>query len=107
MSIHLLSCRSFYIHWSQARSEDRIRRKILEKVATFTTHNVFARSEEFEASDNTEPEIIGTSGSDVGSSNEGKVAAQSVHSEEDMVDVTMKDAGDGKSQGQSKITSQG
>ncbi|XXH05045.1 3',5'-cyclic-nucleotide phosphodiesterase [Hypoxylon texense] len=81
----------------EARSESIIRRKVLEKVATFTRHPFFSRTEEADGSDSTDPEIIGQSGSDTGSSNEGRVVAQSVKGEDDMVDVQMKDAGDSKS----------
>ncbi|KAI1143832.1 UCH-domain-containing protein [Hypoxylon sp. FL0543] len=76
----------------EARSEDAIRRKVLEKVATFTKHSLFARIEESDGSDTTDPEIIGLGSSDAGSSSEGRVIAQSVKGEDDMVDVQMKDA---------------
>lgn len=79
------------VTFEEARSEDAIRRKILEKVATFTKHPFFSRSEESEGSDSTEPEIIGL-GSDAGSSNEGRIIAQSVKGEDDIVDVRMRDA---------------
>ncbi|KAI1363712.1 hypothetical protein F5Y08DRAFT_235342 [Xylaria arbuscula] len=75
----------------EARNEDVIRRKILEKVATFTKHSFFARSDESDGSETTEPEIIGPNGSDTASSVGGKVATQSVGSEDDIVDVQMKD----------------
>ncbi|KAI1353065.1 hypothetical protein F5Y01DRAFT_67231 [Xylaria sp. FL0043] len=81
----------------EARSEDIIRRKILEKVATFTKHSLFARSDESDGSETTEPEMIGPNGSDTASSIGGKVVAQSVGSEDDIVDVRMKDASDKKS----------
>ncbi|KAI1878204.1 uncharacterized protein JN550_000386 [Neoarthrinium moseri] len=76
----------------ESRDEDVIRRKILQKVATFTKHEVFARQEESDASDSTD---FATAGSD--SSNDGKVVAQSVEGEDDIVDVTMKDASETKS----------
>ncbi|KAI1502730.1 hypothetical protein F5X99DRAFT_417717 [Biscogniauxia marginata] len=81
----------------EARNEDAIRRKVLEKVATLTKHPNFGRQEDSDGSDNTEPEMIGPNGSDTGSSIGGKVVAQSVKGEDDMVDVQMKDAGDVKS----------
>lgn len=81
----------------EARSEDAIRRKVLEKMATFTRHSLFA--DEPDISDNTDPELIGANGSDFGSSSEGKVAAQSVQGEDDMVDIHMKDAVSAKSSG--------
>ncbi|KAL7627005.1 hypothetical protein AAE478_003781 [Parahypoxylon ruwenzoriense] len=80
----------------EARSEDIIRRKILEKVATFTKNPIFSRMEESDASDSTDLELVGLGSSDAGSSNEGRVTAQSVKGEDDMVDVQMKDAGDAK-----------
>ncbi|KAI0542302.1 hypothetical protein GGR58DRAFT_510328 [Xylaria digitata] len=78
----------------EARSEDIIRRKILEKVATFTKHPLFARMDESDGSETTEPELIGPNGSDTASSVGGKVVAQSVGSDDDIVDVRMKDASD-------------
>ncbi|CAJ2509958.1 Uu.00g058580.m01.CDS01 [Anthostomella pinea] len=78
----------------EARSEDAIRRKVLEKVATFTKHPMFARQEESDSSDSTEAEMIGPNGSDTSSSGGSKVIAQSVKGEDDLVDVHMKDAGD-------------
>ncbi|KAH9898898.1 ubiquitin carboxyl-terminal hydrolase-like protein [Xylariomycetidae sp. FL2044] len=77
----------------EARNEDIIRRKILEKVASFTSSTYFSGLEETEGSDGTDPEIVGTSSSDAGSSNEGKVVAKSVKGEDDMVDVQMQDVG--------------
>ncbi|KAI1429243.1 hypothetical protein F5Y12DRAFT_727337 [Xylaria sp. FL1777] len=81
----------------EARSEEIIRRKVLEKVATFSKHTLFARVDESDGSETTEPEMIGPSGSDTASSIGGKVVAQSVGSEDDIVDVRMKDASDKKS----------
>lgn len=81
----------------EARSEEAIRRKVLEKIATLSKHTLFARLEESDASESTEPELIGTNGSDIGSSDGGKVTTQSVGSEDDIVDVRMKDASDEKS----------
>ncbi|PHH58810.1 hypothetical protein CDD81_4364 [Ophiocordyceps australis] len=59
----------------EARSYDMIQRKILEKIATFTTWSKLSNA---------------SRGDD--QSDDFKVAAQSVEGEEDMVDVTMKDA---------------
>ncbi|KAI0448939.1 hypothetical protein F5B21DRAFT_520893 [Xylaria acuta] len=78
----------------EARSEEIIRRKILEKVATFTKHPFFARLDESDASEVTEPEIIGPNGSDTASSIGGKVITQSDGSEDDIVDVRMIDSPD-------------
>ena len=74
----------------EARSEDTIRRKILEKVATFTTWPEFARMDESESADSTDAEIVNTS-SDVDSAGDSNVVAKSVEGEEGLVDVTMKD----------------
>ena len=64
-------------------------------MATLTKHDFFSRREGSEASDTTtEPEIIGVNGSDSSSANEAKITAQSVEGEDDIVDVTMKDASD-------------
>ncbi|KAI0971631.1 hypothetical protein F4678DRAFT_70075 [Xylaria arbuscula] len=81
----------------EARSEEAIRRKVLEKVATYTKHPSFARVDESEGSESTDPEIIGPNGSDTGSSVGGKIAAQSIGSEDDIVDVRMKDVTDKRS----------
>ncbi|KAI0105423.1 hypothetical protein GGR51DRAFT_187146 [Nemania sp. FL0031] len=80
----------------EARSEEIIRRKVLEKVATFTKHTVFSRLDESDTSESTEPEIIGPNGSDIGSSDGSKVTAQSIGSDDDIVDVRMKDVHDEK-----------
>ncbi|KAI1819297.1 hypothetical protein F4861DRAFT_527559 [Xylaria intraflava] len=82
----------------EARSEDIIRRKVLEKVATLTKHPLFARTDEADSSESTstEPEMIGPNGSDTASSIGGKVIAQSIQSEDDTVDVQMKDVSDQK-----------
>ncbi|KAI1267359.1 hypothetical protein F5Y18DRAFT_336069 [Xylariaceae sp. FL1019] len=87
----------------EARSEDIIRRKVLEKVATFTKHPWFVRSDDSDGSETTEPEMIGPNGSDTGSSIEGKVVAQSIRGEDDLVDVQMKDATDAKNSSASRF----
>lgn len=78
----------------KARSEDAIRRKILEKVATFTTHPAFHQDEsetedEDDANDNIDPDLVVTTASDADSSGDGKVNATSVDGEDDVVDITM------------------
>lgn len=85
----------------EARSEDAIRRKVLEKIATLSSNSLFTDSD---SSDSTEPEMIGINGSDSTSSLEGRVAARSVQGEDDMVDIRMKqDTGtSGKAEDQSK-----
>ncbi|KAK8089997.1 ubiquitin specific peptidase 11 [Apiospora hydei] len=85
----------------EARNEDIIRRKILQKVATFSDHKIFTETqEEVDTSDNTEPEMVTMNGVEADPSIETKsqaskvkVTAQSVEGEDDMVDVTMQDAG--------------
>ncbi|RYP15060.1 hypothetical protein DL765_005954 [Monosporascus sp. GIB2] len=86
------TCAPFFIVLTpeEARSEDAIRRKVLERIATLTKHPFF--SDEPDNSDNTDAELIGANGSDFGSSSDGKVVAQSVQGEDDIVDVHMKDA---------------
>ncbi|OIW34047.1 UCH-domain-containing protein [Coniochaeta ligniaria NRRL 30616] len=68
----------------EARSEDVIRRKILEKVATFSTHSSL---HEDDSAESTEPELVTTS-----SDGDSQVVAKSVEGEEELVDVTMNDA---------------
>ncbi|EON98122.1 putative ubiquitin specific peptidase 11 protein [Phaeoacremonium minimum UCRPA7] len=80
----------------EARDEDAIRRKVLEKVATFTNWPEFNRAEDSDTSENTDPEMSVTNASDIDSSGDGKVVAKSVEGEDDMVDVTMKDAHDNR-----------
>ncbi|KAH6653990.1 hypothetical protein BKA67DRAFT_592328 [Truncatella angustata] len=74
----------------ESRNEDVIRRKILQKVATLTKHEFFARRDDTDSSDSTEF-------ANDSSSSEGKVVAQSVQGEDDMIDITMRDVGDSKS----------
>jgi ubiquitin carboxyl-terminal hydrolase 4/11/15 len=68
-----------------------IRRKVLEKIATFSTHSVFDEDEETDASttDSVDPDLVLANGSD--SSGEAKVVAHSVDGEDGIVDVTMKE----------------
>ncbi|KAH7037886.1 uncharacterized protein B0I36DRAFT_72433 [Microdochium trichocladiopsis] len=70
----------------EARSEDAIRRKVLEKIASLSANPIFQESDTAES---TEAEMIGPNGSDSTSSLEGKVAARSVQGEDDLVDVQM------------------
>jgi hypothetical protein len=77
----------------EARDMEAIRRKILEKVATFTTLPQLATTDDADSSETTDPEIINNA-SDVDSAGDSKVIAKSVEGEEDMVDVMMKDATD-------------
>ncbi len=75
---------------------DAIRRKILEKVATFSTWPGFHQAEDKEAEDTADPDLVVTTVSDADSAGDGKVVAKSVEGEEDMVDVTMDDVNDAK-----------
>jgi ubiquitin carboxyl-terminal hydrolase 4/11/15 len=74
----------------EARDMEAIRRKILEKVATYTTWSELASDEDSDEA--TDPELVNTTASDVDSAGDSKVIAKSVEGEEDMVDVTMRDA---------------
>ena len=79
----------------QAKSEDTIRRKVLEKVTTFTTSDLFVEDEDetpASVTDSIDPDLVLTTGSDADSSGDGKVVATSVDGEDELVDVTMKDA---------------
>ncbi|KAK8140540.1 UCH-domain-containing protein [Apiospora sp. TS-2023a] len=81
----------------EARNEDIIRRKILQKVATFSDHEILSETpEEVDTSDNTEPEMVTLNGTEAETKSQAskvQVTAQSVEGEDDMVDVTMQDAG--------------
>ncbi|KAJ3477244.1 hypothetical protein NLG97_g8890 [Lecanicillium saksenae] len=71
----------------EASNYDAIQRKILEKVATFSTWSKLTNDDEAEGTDT---DMVAASDAD--SSGDSKVAAKSVEGEDDMVDVTMKDA---------------
>ena len=81
----------------KARSEDAIRRKILEKIATLTTYEGFDAEESecddggVESNDHVDPDFVITSASDAESSGDGKVLDKSIDGEEGLVDVTMKE----------------
>lgn len=79
----------------EAFNLDTIRRKVLERVATFSTWSKFSggrqEAEEMEPADSDAVTAI----SDADSSGDGKVAAHSVEGEDDMVDITMAAANDG------------
>lgn len=76
----------------EASDIDLIRRKVLEKVATFSTWSKLRDVTE-ETSDNADGEVV-ISVSDADSSGDSKVIATSVESEDDIVDVHMKDDSD-------------
>jgi ubiquitin carboxyl-terminal hydrolase 4/11 len=77
------------------RSEDAIRRKILEKVATLTTYEGFddeeseGEDEGADSNDRVDPDLVITTASDAESSGDGKVLDKSIDGEEGLVDITM------------------
>ncbi len=124
-----LACPSHFIVLTpeEATSEDVIRRKILEKIASYSTWPEFTKAElvrqppsmtesagsdrsaddtpngteATEASDATETtdgDLVVTSASDADSAGSNKVVAKSVEGEDDLVDVTMNDAEDASSE---------
>ncbi|POR34853.1 Ubiquitin carboxyl-terminal hydrolase 12 [Tolypocladium paradoxum] len=87
----------------EASSLNTIHRKVLERIATFSTWSKLSdASHESENTDSADGDMVITTSSDADSSGDGKVATRSVEGEDDMVDITMKDAND-KPQAQSKI----
>ncbi|KAL9489372.1 hypothetical protein ACSS6W_001649 [Trichoderma asperelloides] len=78
----------------EASSYEDIKRKVLEKVSTFSTWSKFSLAQQLdpESPENTESDIVITNASDADSSGDSKVVAKSVEGEDDMVDVAMKDA---------------
>lgn len=78
----------------EARSEDMIRRKVLEMVAGFTTYPALHEDVvNDDSGDGTDPDLVVTTASDADSSGDGKVSAMSVDGEDDVVDVSMKESG--------------
>ena len=76
----------------EARSEDIIRRKLLQKLATFSKWEGFHTDPEGESAGSTEAEMIASGiSSDGASSESNKVQAKSVDGEEDMVDISMEE----------------
>ncbi|KAL6827139.1 UCH domain-containing protein [Trichoderma sp. SZMC 28015] len=76
----------------EASNYEIIKRKVLERVATFSTWSKFHQQPSTEGSDAAEADMVITTASDADSSADTKVVAKSVEGEDDMVDVTMKDA---------------
>lgn len=77
----------------EASSLDLIRRKVLERVATFSTWPQLAdRPDANGHGDLADGDTVFSTTSDADSSGDGKVAARSVEGEEDLVDITMRDA---------------
>jgi len=79
----------------QARNEDVIKRKILEKVATFSSYGGLHEDEDETSesiADSVDPDLVLTTGSDADSSGGSKVVATSIDGEDGLVDVTMKES---------------
>ncbi|KAG5981926.1 hypothetical protein E4U55_002487 [Claviceps digitariae] len=89
----------------EALSYDIIQRKILQKVATFSTWSKFKDVQESDVSDGTDGDVVVTSSSDADSWGDSKIATQSVEGEDDMVDITMKTTSTHHSQNHSHAVS--
>ncbi|KAK1595294.1 ubiquitin carboxyl-terminal hydrolase [Colletotrichum navitas] len=68
----------------EAHSEDIVRRKVLERVATFSTWSGFD-----DADEGTDTDMVITSQSDADSSGDSKVVSKSVEGEDDLVNVSI------------------
>lgn len=79
----------------EAQDEDIIRRKILEKVATFSTWPALSGQHQQDATEHTDSDQMLVTTSDVDSSGDAAVTAQSVEGEDDLVDVSMQDTIEG------------
>ncbi|KAM3155138.1 hypothetical protein ABEW05_004324 [Botrytis cinerea] len=81
------------VNRNEARSEEAIKRKLLEKVSTFTTWpSINDEYDPSSASESIDPDLVVTTGSDADSSGDGKFVAQSLDGEDELVDVAMKDS---------------
>ncbi|KAI0999589.1 hypothetical protein K3495_g8609 [Podosphaera aphanis] len=79
----------------EARNGDAIKRKILEKIATFSTSTKFNGDDvNSNTEDSVDSDLVITSDSDI-NPGYGNVVAKSVASEEDVVDITMNDINQG------------
>lgn len=78
----------------EASSYDAIQRKILEKLATFSTWSKFHEVVSTDGTESTDTDVVIANASDADSSGDGKVVAQSIESEDDIIDVKMKDGVD-------------
>lgn len=83
--------------FGQAQDEDIIRRKVLEKVATFTTWPALSRLHQEDTTEHTDSDQMLVTTSDVDSAGDAAVTAQSVEGEDDLVDVSMQDINQGDS----------
>ncbi|KHN95134.1 ubiquitin carboxyl-terminal hydrolase [Metarhizium album ARSEF 1941] len=88
----------------QASDHDAIKRKILQKIATFSTWTKFKNTQESDASDGVDADMISSAASDADSSGDSKIASNSVEGEDDMVDITLKDAVDKSNNHRSSVT---
>lgn len=89
----------------EASNYDSIVRKVLERVSTFTTWEQLASYREGSKTDSSDGDMVITTASDADSAGDSKVAARSVDGEEDIVDISMKDAGeDGQNANVAPIT---
>lgn len=92
MVISLVAFRlSWRLIFGQAQDEDIIRRKVLEKVATFTTWPALSSLHQEGTTEHTDSDQLLVTTSDVDSSGDATVTAQSVEGEDDLVDVSMQD----------------
>ncbi|KAK2595762.1 hypothetical protein QQS21_006588 [Conoideocrella luteorostrata] len=78
----------------EASNYEAIQRKILQKVATFSTWSKLKEVQQSDASEGADGDMVVTTASDADSSGDSKVAARSVEGEDDIVDITMKDVAD-------------
>lgn len=74
----------------ETRDMDSIRRKVLGKVATFSTWSKFSEVKGHESEEATDVDMTVTTASDGDSSGDTKFVARSIEGEDDMVDVVMK-----------------
>ncbi|MCJ1390087.1 CSN-associated deubiquitinating enzyme Ubp12 [Xylographa bjoerkii] len=90
----------------EAKDEDSILRKVLAKVATMTTHPFLledATQSDEESETQQDSDTVLMTPDDADSSSDSKVQATSIHSEDGIVDISMKEAGD-ESQRTSRIS---
>ena len=76
----------------EARDYETIRRKVLQRVATFSTWPKLRDSPKSNGADAADVDMVVATASDADSSADSKVVSRSVDGEDDLVDITMKDA---------------
>lgn len=87
----------FLLTYPQAHNEEAIRRKILEKVLTFTSHpdvSSLSSTSENRPAENSDVDPTLINASDADSSGDSRIVAKSIEGEDDLVDVSMQDAPD-------------